>query len=108
MRKTKDHTDTVYSAKSSVLECITHITRYKTDIKDEKAVPDYLEYYFKFLLDNLAEYEKQETKDFRIKDALLLSIGQIGVTLMKYPQFVESIETVLKECVFPDFTSENE
>jgi len=52
----------------------------------------------------LAEFTKQENADYRIKDALLLAIGQMSVTIVKYPQFKNSLEEILKECAFPDFT----
>lgn len=48
-------------------------------------------------MDNLAEYAKQEHPDYRIKDSLLLAIGQMAITIMKYPKFRESLEAILKE-----------
>jgi importin-7 len=107
VRKTRDSSDTVYSAKSSVLDFITHATRYRSNKEDENSVPDYLEKFFQYCIDNLSEYAKQESPDYRIKDALLLAIGQMAITIMKYPKFRESLEIILKECTFPDFSSEN-
>jgi hypothetical protein len=107
VRKTRDTSPTAYSAKNSVLEMISHVTRFKSS-KDEKEFPDYLEVYFQYCIDNLSEYMKQESPDYRIKDALLLNIGQMGTTLVKYDNFHGNLEEILKEAVFPDFTGENE
>jgi hypothetical protein len=63
-----------------------------------------LEFFFEYCINNLAEFTKQENADYRIKDALLLAIGQMSVTIVKYPQFKNSLEEILKECAFPDFT----
>jgi len=38
----------------------------------------------------------------------LLAIGQMAPTLMKYDKFNENCESILKEWVFQDFSSENE
>lgn len=108
VRKTRDASDTVYSAKSSVLDLITHSTRYKSNKEDENALPDYLEFFFQYCVDNLSEYVKQENPDYRIKDALLLAIGQMSVSLLKYDKFRDTLEEILKQVVFPDFNAENE
>lgn len=107
VRKTRDTNPSAYSAKNSVLEMISHVTRYKST-KDETELPDYLELYFQYCIHNLSEYMKQDSPDYRIKDALLLSIGQMGTTLVKYEKFHPNLEEILKEAVFPDFIGENE
>jgi len=108
VRKTRDWSDTVYSAKSSVLDFITQATRYRSNKEADDSLPDYLEFFFEYCINNLAEFTKQENADYRIKDALLLAIGQMSVTIVKYPQFKNSLEEILKECAFPDFTWQNE
>lgn len=108
VRKTRDTSDVMYTAKSSVLDFITHATRYRSNKEDETAIPDYWEYYFQYCIDNLTEYTKQDSPDFRIKDALLLSIGQMSSTLTKYDKFLPNLEAVLKELALPDLTTENE
>jgi hypothetical protein len=108
VRKSSDSTASFYSAKSTVLDLITQATRYKINPKDEESMPVYLEYFFKYCLDNLGEYINQESPDYRIKDSLLQAIGQMSTTLIRYPQFHANIEGVLKECVFSDFSGDNE
>ena len=108
VRKTRDASDTVYSAKSSILDLITHATRYKSNKEDENSFPDYLEFFFQYCVDNLSEYMKQESPDYRIKDALLLAIGQMSVSLLKHDKFKPTLEEILRQVVFPDFNSENE
>lgn len=107
VRKTKDISENFYSAKGAALELISQATRYKS-VKDDAAIPDYLEFFFQYWIDNLAEYSNQDQPDYRIKDSLLLAIGQMAQTLLKYDKFAESCESLLKECVFQDFNSENE
>ena len=107
VRRTKDISENFYSAKGAALEVITQSTRYKS-VKSETAIPDYLEFFFQYCIDNLGEYLKQDQPDYRIKDSLLLAIGQMAPTLMKYDKFTENCESILKEWVFQDFSSENE
>lgn len=91
-----------------MLDFITHATRYRSNKEDEKSLPDFLEFFFQYCIDNLTEYTKQESPDYRIKDALLLSIGQMAVTITKYDKFVPNLEAVLKELALPDLTGGNE
>ena len=53
--------------------------------------------FFQYCVDNLGEYNQQENPDYRIKDALLLAIGQMSTSLMKYDKFRDNVEAVLKE-----------
>ena len=108
VRKSNDSTASFYSSKSAVIDFIGPAIRFKSNPKDEQALPDYLEFFFNYCLNNLAEYMKQENPDYRIKDALLLAISEMAITLQKNPQFHANIEEMLKECVFSDFSGNNE
>lgn len=71
IRKAKDPNPNIYTARNSILEMIRNVIQYKSN-PDNGAMPDYLEDFFKYLVENLGEYLKQDDPDIRIKDALLL------------------------------------
>jgi len=71
IRKAKDPNPNIYTSRNSILEMIKNVIEFKSNTADG-AMPDYLEQFFKYLIENLGEYVKQEDPDIRIKDALLL------------------------------------
>jgi len=75
IRKQNDFTETIFTAKNSCLDLLSYLCQYKTIKKNKR--PDYLHGFLKFCVTNLEQYQQQQNPDFRIKEAILLSIGHL-------------------------------
>lgn len=100
--------ETIYMPKITTVELVQLICQYKTQ-KGRKNKPDYLMPFLNFAADNMMQYSTALAQggnpDWRVKEALLFSIGSLHEIVGLYSDLARNIEPMLKAHVLPDFAS---
>ena len=129
IREQFDVSDTVNSTKNTAIDMMMYFATYKPD-ETSKEMPPYLEKFISYLYESFNEYENGHKEDFRIKESIMLALGQLEYELKKYGNILEginihsysnaqdpesseegpkviTIESIIKEHIFPELTGEN-
>ncbi len=100
--------ETIYMPKVTTVELVQLICKYKTS-KGRKTKPDYLMPFLNFASTNMQQYADAlaagSNPDWRVKEALLYSIGSLSDDIGLYKDLANNIEPMLKAHVMPDFGS---
>ena len=96
--------------KNSTVELVQLICQHKSQ-KKKKVKPDYLMPFLNFASTNMQQYADGlaagGSPDWRVKEALLFTVGSLNDVIRNYDDLANSIEPMLKAHVFPDLTSTN-
>lgn len=110
IRKQQDIMETIYMPKNTAIDLLQLLCQYKSK-KGKKVKPDYLMPFLSFASNNMQQYADAVSSganpDWRIKEALLFSIGSLNEVISLYPDLVANIEPMLKAHVLPDFASQH-
>ena len=110
IRSIFDFLESIFMPKNTTLELQSTLCKFKSD-KKKGAKPDYLIPFLNFAADNMKQYNEQlaagANPDWRIKEALLHSIGNISETISFDKDIVSSIEPMLLTHVLPFLTCDN-
>ena len=110
IRSIFDFLESIFMPKNTTLELQSQLCKFKSD-KKKGAKPDYLIPFLNFAADNMKQYNEQlaagANPDWRIKEALLHSIGNISETISFDKDIVSSIEPMLLTHVLPFLTCDN-
>ena len=94
--------------KNTTVDLLQLICQYKTT-KGRAQKPDYLMPFLSFASNNMQQYadavQAGGCPDWRIKEALLFSIGSLTENIGLYKDLAANIEPMLKTHVLPDFNS---
>lgn len=94
--------------KVTTCELLQQICTYKSQ-KGRKNKPDYLVPFLGFASNNMQQYAEAlaagSNPDWRVKEALLYSVGSLNETLALYKDLEKNIEPMLQTHVLPDFQS---
>ena len=108
IRKQLDIMETIYMPKFTICDLVQQICTYKTQ-KGRKNKPDYLVPFLGFASNNMQQYADAISAggnpDWRVKEALLYSIGSLNETLALYKDLAKNIEPMLQAHVLSDFSS---
>ena len=108
IRKQADLDESMYMPKLTTIELIERICSHKSQ-KGRRIKPDHLMPFLNFASNNMQQYADEvaagANPDWRVKEALLFSVGSLQGTIEKHADLAASIEPMLKAHVFPDFTS---
>ena len=98
--------ETIYMPKINTVELLQHICQFKTQ-KGRKVKPDYLVPFLGFVSNNMQQYANElaagGNPDWRVKEALLYSVGSLNETIRGFSDLAKNIEPMLKTHVLPDF-----
>ena len=98
IRKQQDFTETLFAPKNAVVDLLLYLCSYKSSKKNKK--PDYLNKFLEFCLSNLNQYQQQPEPDWRIKEAILFSIGSLVDQIR--PQRDLNLEAMMSTHVMPE------
>jgi hypothetical protein len=100
--------ETIYMPKNTTVDLLQLICQYKSQ-KGRKNKPDYLMPFLGFVGNNMQQFAdgvaSGANPDWRIKEALLFSVGSLNETICLYPDLSKNIEPMLRTHVLPDFAS---
>ena len=77
-----------------MVDLLVYLCNYKS-VKSNKK-PDYLHNFLQFCVNNLNQYTQQENPDWRIKEAILYSIGSLRDLIDRHKDLKRSIEGMLQ------------
>ena len=87
---------------------LQYLCKYKSSKK--KKVPDYLHKFLKFAIDNLDQYnvniQSSQGVDWRIKEALMYSIGTLKDEIDTQKDLKGQMEQMLMTYILPELNSE--
>lgn len=93
IRKQEDFTETLFLPKANVLDLLQHICSYAPKQKGKKksaVAPEFLFPFLAYVAQNLREYSEKtaagQNADWRIKEALLHSVGMIKDEVEKFDE----------------------
>lgn len=108
IRKQQDIMETIYMPKNTTIDLLQLICQYKTK-KGKGQKPDYLMPFLSFASSNMQQYADAcaagGNPDWRIKEALLFSIGNLNEVIHLYDDLSANIEPMLKAHVLADLSS---
>jgi importin-7 len=113
IRKQLDFTETLFMPKNTVIDLLMYICSYtstpKTKGKKQKRKPDYLFPFLNFAVSNMQQYQDQLSQghhpDWRIKEALLCSIGHLEELIMSHEELSSQMEPMLIQHVLNELQS---
>ena len=92
--------------KVTASELLQHICQYKS-AKGRKVKPDFLVPFLDFASNNMQQYADGlaagGNPDWRVKEALLYSIGHLSETINRFKDLAKNNEPMLERHVLPDF-----
>lgn len=104
IRKQDDYVETMYDPKNQIQNLLENLCTYSSQKKGKK--PDYLHKFLEFVVKNLNEYNEQvkanPNTDWRIKEALMCSIGTLREQIRKQKDLKGQMEQMLIMYIMPE------
>lgn len=98
-----DFTETIFSPKNTIVDLLIYLCDYKSNKKSKK--PDYLHQFLQYCVNNLNEYNNQQSPDWRIKEAILYSIGSLRDQVNNFRDLRRLMEPMMTSHVLPELKS---
>lgn len=111
IRNQYDFTETLFQPKNVIQDLLRYICKHREGGKKKsKAKPEYLFQFLQFAVQNLTQYadaiQKPEGADWRIKEALMYSIGVLCDEIEHQKELKGQMEQMLTQFVLPELKSE--
>lgn len=95
--------------RNNVIDLLQYIVTYKTT-KGKNTKPDYLFPFLNYAASNMSQYQEQVnaggSPDWRIKEALIIAIGNLTEQINRWKELKTSMEPMLMQHVLPELKSQ--